>query len=513
MGRGAIRSALAAPVAHIARNWSLRARLLVGLVLVAAIGLGVASIVVYNEVEPYLLNQTDQQLQNAIAPMERASNGVPYAPGVPAGTFGLLLDSSGHIDSITCVEVNSVRCPKDRPRLPAGLLSDLAASTTGQLKESVGAYGSGASGYRILVEPILGNSAYVVAIPLNGVAATLGRLVWIELAVSLGVLLVLVGLGYVVVRIGMRPLTSIADTASAIAAGDLSRRVEREEQHTEIGRLSASLNAMLSQIENAFLAQKDSAAQLRQFLADASHELRTPVTSIRGYAELFRRGASNRPEDLARAMRRIEDEAARMGLLVDDLLLLARLDQGRPLEQVPVNLGVIASDAAADASLSRPESPIEVDAESDVVVEGDEQRLRQVATNLIQNAVQHTPDGTPITVVVRKQGSLGVLIVADEGPGIAPEHAEHVFERFYRADPSRARASGGSGLGLSIVASIAEAHHGRARLETAVGRGARFIVELPLALVKPSEVMPVTTSSRAVLVAGADDEESVPQVS
>jgi len=280
--------------------------------------------------------------------------------------------------------------------------------------------------------------------------------------------------------VGMRPLVEIERTAGAIAAGDLSRRVVDADEHTEVGRLGASLNEMLSQIEQAFAKQQASEARLRQFLADASHELRTPLTSIRGYSELFRRGAAERPKDLASAMRRIEDEAERMGVLVEDLLLLARLDQGRPLERNPVDLAAIAREVVADATVLETGRPITVEASSPVVVLGDEQRLRQVVANLVRNALDHTPAGTPVEVRVGVETTRAVLTVTDHGPGIAPEHLPRIFERFYRADASRARESGGMGLGLAIVASIAEAHGGSARVESEMGSGATFIVEIPL---------------------------------
>jgi len=236
---------------------------------------------------------------------------------------------------------------------------------------------------------------------------------------------------------------------------------------------------MLARIEQAFAKQQASEQRLRQFLADASHELRTPLTSIRGYSELFRLGAAERPGDLSAAMRRIEDEATRMGVLVDDLLLLARLDQGRPLELVPVDLASVAREVAADAAVVDAGRAITFTAPSPVVVLGDEQRLRQAIANLVRNALYHTPPGTPVEVTVRADGARAAVSVTDHGPGIAPEHLGKIFERFYRADSSRTRESGGMGLGLAIVSSIAEAHGGSARVESEVGSGATFTIELP----------------------------------
>ena len=300
-------------------------------------------------------------------------------------------------------------------------------------------------------------------------------------------------LSLAVVRLGLAPLERIAETAGDIAGGDLSRRVEPAGPDTEIGRLGLALNAMLTQIETAFAERASSEDRLRRFVADASHELRTPLTAIRGYAELFRRGAAERPEDLARAMRRIEDEAARMGLLVEDLLLLARLDQGRPLERGPVDLVAVAGDALADLSAIDPSRPVTFEHPDRLVVTGDEARLRQVAGNLLGNARVHTPAGTGVHVRLRAHDGQAILEVADEGPGLPSGEEGRVFERFYRADSARARtapsgsagngsAAGGTGLGLSIVAAIVAAHGGTVHAGTPPnGRGAYFMVALPVA--------------------------------
>jgi len=281
------------------------------------------------------------------------------------------------------------------------------------------------------------------------------------------------------VRRGLRPLVNIANTAAAIGAGDLTRRVESAEPRTEVGQLGIALNGMLGQIESAFRKRKASEDRLRRFVADASHELRTPVATIRGYAELFRRGAQNRPDDLAKVMRRIESEAARMGSLVDELLLLARLDQGRPLEHERVDLAELAADALADAQAAEPERPLTLHGNGPVVVRGDALRLRQVMGNLLSNVLQHTPAGTPAGVRVEVQEQYAVVEVTDQGPGLTEEHQEQVFERFFRVDGSRSREHGGVGLGLAIVAAVTAAHSGDVSVTSEPGKGATFRVRIP----------------------------------
>ncbi|WUI03403.1 HAMP domain-containing histidine kinase [Spirillospora sp. NBC_00431] len=308
---------------------------------------------------------------------------------------------------------------------------------------------------------------------------TLGTLFSVTLAVLLGVGLLV----WRAVRRATRPLEEIAATAATIGDGDLARRLAVHGPKTEVGRLADALNGMLEQIEASFREREASRDRLRRFVADASHELRTPVATVRGYAELFRRGAADRPEDLAKAMRRIESEAERMGRLVDEMLLLARLDQGRPLERDPVDLAALAADAVADAAVVDQGRPLTLEADGPVVVTGDAGRLRQVLDNLLANVRRHTPAGTAATVRVTARDGEAVLEVADEGPGIPADDLPRVFERFYRTDESRARDAaaqpGGSGLGLSIVAAVAAAHGGRASAAPAPGGGAAFTITLP----------------------------------
>jgi two-component system OmpR family sensor kinase len=350
--------------------------------------------------------------------------------------------------------------------------------------------------YRVLLVPVVFSDGTrglaAVAAPTSDVNRTVQRLTLLELGIGAVVLLVFAGLGYGAVRTSLRPLAEVEQTAEAIAGGDLTRRVPESDPRTEVGRLAGSLNAMLGQIEQAFLAQQSSETaarqseeRMRRFVADASHELRTPLTSIRGFAELYRQGAVAETAELDRVMKRVEDEAARMGLLVEDLLLLARLDQQRPLQHEPVDLLVLAGDAAHDASAVDPERDVSVQVTGDgaPVVMGDDARLRQVIGNLVGNALTHTPAGTPIRLRVGadRPSGMAALEVTDAGPGLSPEERARVFERFYRADGSRSRAHGGSGLGLSIVAALVAAHGGRVEVDSAPGQGATFRVLLPLA--------------------------------
>jgi two-component system OmpR family sensor kinase len=318
----------------------------------------------------------------------------------------------------------------------------------------------------------------IVAGSLNPTNATLSSLLRVQVLASLAVLAVLCAIVLVTLRRGLRPLETMAKTTDAIAAGDLTRRVSVPRASIEVTRLGIALNAMLARIEQAFSEKSTSEERLRQFVADASHELRTPLTSIRGYTELLRKGAFGDDESRGRALQRVEREAGRMGLLVDDLLLLARLDQGRPLDQVAVDLARVGAEAIADAHAVDPQRQMDLVAAAPVVVLGDRDRLRQVAHNLVRNALEHTPAGTPVTVTARADATNGYLAVSDEGPGLSPESADRVFDRFWRDDASR--TGGGSGLGLSIVRAIAEVLGGSATVRSSPEHGATFEVAIPL---------------------------------
>ncbi|MEW6060025.1 MAG: HAMP domain-containing sensor histidine kinase [Actinomycetota bacterium] len=473
---------------------SLRARLLISTVVVVMIGLLVANVATYRFLSSFLLNRVDEQLIPARTQAARVlSVGASFGRhevsdlNLPPGTYAELRDGVGTYITGTFFGFRPVTAGR-----PILRWSDLPGSEysadRGALTLTARAAG-GSPTYRVLatsIPPGPGRGTFIVAIPLTEVGATLHRLVVIEGWVSAAVLLLTAGLALWLVRLGLRPLVGMGETAGAIAAGDLSRRVEPADGRTEVGRLGLALNSMLAQIEAAFEERKASEERLRRFVSDASHELRTPLTSIRGYSELFRRGADSHPEDLAKTMRRIEEEASRMGVLVDDLLLLARLDQGRPLERERVDLCLIAADAVDSARAVEPDRPIELDAPGEAFVLGDGNRLRQVLDNLLDNVRVHTPEGSPVRVAVTREDGLVVLSVADQGPGLEPEVAARAFERFYRGDPARSRATGGAGLGLSIVSAIVAAHAGEARVFSSAGSGATFEVRLPATDLRPA---------------------------
>jgi two-component system, OmpR family, sensor kinase len=460
------------------------------LVTVALLLIGLASV---TALDGYLVGRLDDELQ-AVArqprPPDDFREGPGHRPGPPSPFLIQYYDRAGKSLGTVSVPLDE-RQPPQVPNDPAWL-----ADHAGQPVTVPAAAGGGS--WRVLVQETSSGSK-VVAASLAGIEATIRQLRLIDLGVSLVVLAVLAGVGAAIVRASLRPLVEIEQTARAIAAGDLTRRVPDRDPRTEVGRLGRALNTMLAQIESAFGARAASEAsarrsedRMRRFVADASHELRTPLTTIRGFAELYRQGGLRDPAELDRLMRRIEDQAARMGLLVEDLLLLARLDQQRPLDRGPVDLLALAAEAVNDARAVAPDRRIELvlgdddgDQGAALVVLGDEQRLRQVLANLVNNALTHTPAGSPVEVRVGGvflDGRPGAAVeVVDHGPGLTPEQAERVFERFYRADPARSHADGGTGLGLSIVAALVAVHGGTVGVDSVPGRGARFRVVLPLA--------------------------------
>jgi two-component system, OmpR family, sensor kinase len=368
----------------------------------------------------------------------------------------------------------------DEPALPFGQIVE-RPSTDGSLSYHV-------LNLRLVGRPNVDGFSVVLGAPLSSVDRSLVALVRSLVLVGLAVLAVTLLVAWLLIRRNLRPLERITGTAEQISAGDMSQRVEVTEAHSEVGRLGDAFNTMLDQIQGAFesqraalVAKERSETQLRQFVADASHELRTPLTAVRGYAELYRAGGLAEDEALDQAMSRIGTESRRMAALVEDLLLLARLDQGRPLREDEVVLSDLVNDAVADARAVEPDRRINGEVEPGVVVRGDEDRLRQVIGNLMTNVRVHTPPSTPVDVALAARDGVSELRVTDHGPGVDPEHVEHVFDRFYRADTGRSRDTGGAGLGLSIAASVALAHGGTIAYSDTPGGGATFTLTLPRA--------------------------------
>lgn len=482
------------------RQLSLRIRLLLAVGAVALVALVVADFVTYSSLRSFLYNRVDQSLESAHLALERALEG-RGPPGettvasVAPGTYVEVRASDGRV-----IGVSGGTRRDDRaltPRLPAEIrgFNDPGSGSDpggrgGEPRRylTVGPAQSGGPTFRVRAAILANGDQVILAVPLDDTQATLRRLLNIELAVTATALLVAVALGWWLVRVGLRPLADVEATAGAIADGDFDRRVPGDDATTEVGRLARALNTMLERIQAAFRDRdateaelRRSEARLRRFVADASHELRTPVAAVAAYAELFERGASDRPVDLARVMSGIRVETSRMGELVDDLLLLARLDEGRPLEQEPVELVAVAAQAVDAAVAVGPGWPVRLEADRPVEVSGDAARLRQVLDNLLGNVRAHTPEGTSVVVRMSDEEDGARIEVTDDGPGMTPEAAAHVFERFYRVDKSRSRQHGGAGLGLAIVAAIVQAHGGEVTATSAPGAGATFTVRLPLA--------------------------------
>jgi two-component system OmpR family sensor kinase len=502
------------------RSTPLRVKLVASVLILVAAGLVLISVASAFALDRYLLGRIDQQLRD-YAGTENAvdianQSGALRAWILPPTDYFVYNSSVSGVGPPPFYDYKDLDAD-DLPPLVHGL--DEVRASEGEPYTAVSP--NRRYRWRMLVVELSNGSILHVAQNLSNVELAVKRLIWIDVLVGGGVLLVLATVGAAIVRTSLRPLVQIEQTAAAIADGDLTRRVPdpepgSDEPQTELGRLSRALNAMLAQIEAAFTARatsetaaraaeavaRDAAAaarasearalrseeRMRQFVADASHELRTPLTTIRGFAELYRQGAAGDPAGTARLVRRIEDEAARMGLLVEDLLLLARLDRERPLTMAPVELPVLAIDAVQAARATAPQRRIELEIQDDVaklVAFGDDARLRQVFGNLVTNALSHTPPDATVTLRLRPEGTdQAVLEVADTGPGLSAEQAERVFERFYRADAARTRrADGGTGtgLGLAIVAAIVAAHDGSVEVDSTPGGGATFRVRLPLA--------------------------------
>ncbi|MGC8473057.1 MAG: sensor histidine kinase [Candidatus Dormibacteria bacterium] len=462
---------------------SLRLRLLLALIALVAAGMVATDTVTYVALQSSLWNRLQQGLLQSVdsartcVVSQLTHNDCPTSTALPEGSYAAFIGPGGSQEGVVWGSAQTT----PRPVLPASVTGGNVPAAPYFFTAPGNRGGVTFRGLLIGVQVAGGlEEPFVVAMPLSSVETTLSQLETLEILVGAVVLVALGVAAWWLVDLGLRPLRRIRDTARKIAGGDLSQRVQGVDEGTEIGQLAISLNEMLAQIERAFAERQESEARLRRFAADASHELRTPLSSIRGYAELFRRGARSNPEDLDKAMSRIESEATRMGLLVDDLLLLARLDRGRPLDRKPVDLAELAVDSAADQSAADRRHRIRVHADSPVLVQGDEARLRQVVTNLVRNAVVHTPEGTAVEIAARIEGDQGLVQVIDHGPGIPDEVAARIFERFYRADRSRGRETGGTGLGLSIVSAIVAAHQGTVEYRPTEGGGATFEVRIPV---------------------------------
>ncbi|WP_320671393.1 sensor histidine kinase [Patulibacter defluvii] len=486
------------------RGWSLRGRLIATLFALTAIAMLVLAVVTYATQRSFLLDRLDEQTKTvmpAVGPvLGDEGPGGPAAENVPDGTVGATAPPSDGDDGgrgpgrrglppgTYCSQrgggaatARSYQQPVSylgktlpAPKLPRDLRPDQLLT--------VPAVGSDDLRYRVrtAVNPHSGRLD-VVALPLTEVDDSLGRLLLVEGLVLAATLALLTGLAWIVVRIGLRPLDRMTDTAGAIAAGDLDRRVAVTAPGTEVGRLGQALNGMLGRLERAFAEREASESRLRQFLSDASHELRTPLSSIRGYAELHRVGALREGEDVERAMGRIEDEAARMGTLVEELLVLARLDETREKATADVDVAELAEDAAHDAHAAAPDRAIAAEVDGPAVVHGDADQLRQVLANLVRNALVHTPPGTPVEITTRRAAGTVEIEVRDHGPGLPDVASAELFGRFWRKEEGRTRGPSGAGLGLAIVAAIVAAHDGEVEARDAAGGGASFLVRLPLA--------------------------------
>ncbi|HXY64354.1 MAG TPA: HAMP domain-containing sensor histidine kinase [Mycobacterium sp.] len=457
---------------------SLRVGLVAALLLLAGCGLTASGIAVTETLRHNLIKRVDQTLEEASrgwATAPRRSLPVRRGPTLdrPPSDFYVRYVT---VDGRTTTVVNDSNA---EPVLPNN--NDVGPQPT-----TVGSVDNSGVQWRVVSVRGPNGRLVTVAYDLSDIQQTVRSLIWLQLGIGVAVLLVLGLAGSWVVHRSLRPLTEVEKTAAAIAAGQLDRRVPERDPRTEVGRLSLALNGMLAQIQRAFASSEASAEKartseerMRRFITDASHELRTPLTTMRGFAELYRQGAAR---DLEMVMSRIESESRRMGLMVEDLLLLARLDAQRPLEQNRVDLLALASDAVHDAQAVAPKRNITMevlDGPGTPEVLGDEPRLRQVLGNLVTNALQHTPETADIIVRVGTDADDAILEVVDQGPGMSQPDALRIFERFYRTDSSRARISGGSGLGLSIVDSLVHAHGGIVTVTTAPGQGCRFYVSLP----------------------------------
>ena len=482
-------------------QWSLRNRLVLGVVILSTLGFITSGVIAQKQIESFLIHQIDDQLLNvASGALPRVSlagivdddfqerggrqgrdgddDEAPPTPlnQVPTNTSLTLLDSNGAVVAGIGGELNTVSV--------RDYIAGYSPTEVAEFEGEPFTLQADGENFRVLALPLPSNLGSVaIAQSLKDVDRTLSRLQWLFFFIGFVIVGLIAIASRTVIKVGLRPLSDVEDTAEQIAAGDLSARLPDAKPTTEVGRLTTSLNKMLARIEESFAIRKTSEDKLRRFVADASHELRTPLTAIRGFAELHRQGAVAGGEDTKQLLSRIEGESVRMGSLVEDLLLLARLDQAREMAHLPVDIAQVTRDAVASAQVAGPDHPISLTGDLDELYTlGDEHRIHQVVANLLANARTHTPAGTEIAVSVVQSGDGVQIAVSDNGPGLSEEDQKRIFERFYRADSSRVRIDGeGSGLGLSIVDAVMKAHGGSVAVSSELGKGSTFTLFFPRA--------------------------------
>lgn len=472
---------------------TLRLRLVAGLVVLLTTGLAIFGFSTYGVYSRTEYDRLDDQLRNAVPylgtyllekqgllPFPGSGGSSSGVRSAPSGTYAQLVGPDGHVIQAVSNTIGDAddTDPTDLPDLTGTLIN---ADQNNRLFTTGSSVGSGdwrVSVTKVVVDATGSTVLVIVAFPMREVTNSLNRFVLIEALAAIALLLILAVGSWFILRRGLRPLEQMATSTRAITSGELSQRVSPSDGRSEVGQLGLAMNTMLDEIEIAFNEREATELKLRRFLADASHELRTPLTSIQGFAELFRLGANHPDFDLPLVMRRIEQESARMKVLVEDLLLLARLDERRPGERSAIDVAVLAADASSDARVTAPDRPVTLAAPEPVMVSGFEDHLRQALANLVTNAIRHTPAATPIEISARVVGTEAVLQVRDRGAGLDPNAAARVFDRFWQADSARVGA--GSGLGLAIVASVAAEHGGSASVANALDGGAVFTIRIPL---------------------------------
>ena len=482
-------------------QWSLRNRLVLGVVILSTLGFTASGLVAQKQIESFLIHQIDDQLINVASGslprvslagivnddeyqerrgrQERDDVDVPQTPldRVPTSISLTLLNATGAVVGGIGGDLNSVSV---RDYIGGYSPTDVAKFQGRPFTiEATG------ENFRVLALPLpSGLGSVAIAQSLTDVDRTLSRLQWLFFLIGFVIVGLIALASRTVIRVGLKPLSQVEETAAQIAAGDLSARLPDAKPTTEVGRLTTSLNTMLSRIEESFALRKASEDKLRRFVADASHELRTPLTAIRGFAELHRQGAVVGEADTKQLLARIEGESIRMGSLVEDLLLLARLDQSREMEVLPVDITEATREAVASARVASPSHPISLSGDvGEIYILGDKNRIHQVVANLLANVRTHTPEGTKIIVSIARSDDGVRISVSDNGPGISEVDQKRIFERFYRADSSRIRIGGeGSGLGLSIVDAVMRAHGGSVTVASELGEGASFTLFFPQAL-------------------------------